>query len=59
MKEEERKKKKKVYDRVGSDVNSLRLGVFNQRWVGEVWVALDLENGGSDAGSLDDGFNLQ
>lgn len=45
--------------RVGSNVNSLGLGVFNQRWVGEVRVALDLEDGRSDTGSLDDGFNLQ
>lgn len=40
-------------------MNSLRLGVFNQRWVGEVRVALDLEDGGNDTGSLDDGFNLR
>lgn len=45
--------------RVGSNVNSLGPGVFNQRWVGEVRVALDLEDGRSDTGSLDDGFNLQ
>lgn len=45
--------------RVGSDVNSLGLSVFNQRWVGEVRVALDLEDGRNDTGSLDDGFNLK
>lgn len=40
-------------------MNSLRLGVFNQWWVGEVRVALDLKDGGNDTGSLDDSFNLQ
>lgn len=40
-------------------MNSLRLGVFNQRWVGEVRVTLDLKDGGNDTSSLDDGFNLK
>lgn len=40
-------------------MNTLRLGIFNQRRVGEVRVALDLEDGWNNTGSFDDGFNLK
>lgn len=40
-------------------MNTLRLGIFNQRRVGEVRVALDLKDGWNNTGGFDDGFNLK
>lgn len=44
--------------RVGGDDDALLLGVLNQGVVGQAGVALDLVDGGDDAGGLDDGLEL-